>query len=117
MSRLIELWTGDDGESHYAERDFDIPIQDALRVHATVTPAGGTYEWHTAPHRQYVITLTGTCASLDVSGAANTVTVTLAPGAPLTVAGSGQKVHWRSSGEPRQDFSGVDNDIRRLPTP
>lgn len=60
MSRLIELWTGEDGESHFAERDFDIPIQDALRVHATITPAGGTYEWHTAPHRQYVITLTGT---------------------------------------------------------
>lgn len=60
MSRLIELWTGDDGESHYAERDFDIPIQDALRVHATVTPSGGSFEWHTAPHRQYVVTLTGT---------------------------------------------------------
>lgn len=65
----------------------------------------------------HVITLTGVCASLDVSGANNAVTATLAPGAALTVAGSEHRVNWRSSGDPRQDFSGVENTIRRLPNP
>ncbi|GAB2647332.1 hypothetical protein GCM10027169_14730 [Gordonia jinhuaensis] len=60
MPKLFELWTGKDGESHYAEREFDIPAAAASKVHSQVTPAGGALDWHDAPCDQYVITLTGT---------------------------------------------------------
>lgn len=62
----------------------------------------------------HVITLTGTCASLDVSGNNNTVSATLAPGAPLVVAGSEHRVRWRSTGEPRTDISGDAQDVARV---
>ena len=59
----------------------------------------------------HVIRLTGTCASVDVSGAANTVTANLAPGGLLTVAGSDHDVRYFSSGEVRRDLSGADNRV------
>ena len=59
----------------------------------------------------HVIRLTGTCASVDVSGAANNVTANLAPGGLLTVAGSDHDVRYFSSGEVRRDLSGAGNRV------
>lgn len=63
---------------------------------------------------EHVITLTGVCSGLELTGVDNTVTIALTPNAVLEVAGTGQKVQWASSGEPRQSISGVDNKISRI---
>ncbi|GLZ44726.1 hypothetical protein Acsp06_09110 [Actinomycetospora sp. NBRC 106375] len=59
MSRLVRLWT-EDGQSRFREEDGLPPAADARRVHAEESPAGSTLDWHDAPCRQYVVTLTGT---------------------------------------------------------
>jgi quercetin dioxygenase-like cupin family protein len=68
--RLVHLSTGDDGESHFTEGEIDFAVLDdhtrgkILSSVATVTfaesPPGSRLSWHTAPHRQYVITTSGT---------------------------------------------------------
>ncbi|MDQ1830250.1 DUF3060 domain-containing protein [Massilia scottii] len=63
----------------------------------------------------HVITFTGVCASLDVSGGNNSVTVQLAPQGSLTVAGADHQVRWQSTGEPNQDLSGGKHQIVKLP--
>ncbi len=62
----------------------------------------------------HVIQLTGTCANVDVSGSGNKVTVSLAPGALLAVAGSDHVVRWSSKGEVRRDLSGAGNNVTRV---
>ncbi|MYM34212.1 DUF3060 domain-containing protein [Duganella sp. FT94W] len=62
---------------------------------------------------QHNITLTGTCASLEMNGAENKVALTLAPKAVMVVAGIQQTVIWRSTGEPQQRISGVGHKIQR----
>lgn len=62
----------------------------------------------------HVITTTGVCSSVEVTGANNAVTAEVAPKGKLIVAGTLHKVDWKSTGEPEQDLSGVDNQIRRL---
>ncbi len=62
---------------------------------------------------QHNITLTGTCASLEMNGAENKVALTLAPKAVMVVAGIQQTVNWRSTGEPEQRISGVGHKIQR----
>ena len=63
----------------------------------------------------HVLTFTGTCASLDLSGTNNQVTINLAPNASLVVAGSNQTVRWRSTTQPKLDQSGAGNRVIRLP--
>lgn len=65
----------------------------------------------------HVVRLTGTCAAIDISGAGNKVSVNLAPGGALAVAGSDQDVRYFSSGEIRHDVSGADNRVERADTP
>lgn len=62
---------------------------------------------------QHNITLTGTCASLEMNGAESKVTLALAPKAVMVVAGIQQTVNWRSTGEPQQRISGVGHKIQR----
>jgi hypothetical protein len=62
----------------------------------------------------HVVTTTGICASADIGGANNTVNVEIAPKGKLIVGGTQQKVQWRSAGEPDQDLSGIDNQVRRV---
>ena len=69
MIRCVRLWTGEDQNSH-AEEGF-IDLEPGARgdfltgklgtSHASFqeTRSGGTFEWHTAPVRQLVITLSG----------------------------------------------------------
>ena len=70
MIRCVRLWSGADGVSLF--EDGAIELADAERgdsksllTHATSisfreTASGGSFEWHNAPTRQFVITLSGT---------------------------------------------------------
>jgi hypothetical protein len=60
--RLFRLFTGPDGQSHVERTtmwlDSDWLPAESMRFQQS--PPGSRLEWHDAPHRQYVITLTGT---------------------------------------------------------
>jgi quercetin dioxygenase-like cupin family protein len=70
MIRSIRLWTGDDGNSHFEEGVIDLSkgerddilsgTVDVVSISFRETRAGGAFEWHDAPTRQFVITLSGT---------------------------------------------------------
>jgi quercetin dioxygenase-like cupin family protein len=70
MIRCVRIWTGEDQNSHFEEGWIELepgPHGDLLsgKLSATTasfqeTASGGTLEWHTAPVRQLVITLSGT---------------------------------------------------------
>jgi|ERR1700723_91140 quercetin dioxygenase-like cupin family protein len=67
---LIRLYTGDDGESHFETSTVDLPHIEgtahrspssvATAVSFEESPPGSSLDWHRAPVRQYVITLSGT---------------------------------------------------------
>jgi quercetin dioxygenase-like cupin family protein len=59
VSRLLRLWT-EDGQSRFAEEPLAIEPTATLSVRLQQNPPGSTLDWHDAPRRQYVITLTGT---------------------------------------------------------
>lgn len=61
----------------------------------------------------HVISTTGECSYVDVSGADNTIDVSIAPKGTLEVAGSNHTVRWKGSVETKQDISGVDHKITR----
>ena len=62
---FTRIYTGDDGQTHF--EDLDLPADRAVHSGMQVTPgvnfrrfeAGYFSDWHTAPRRQYVITLQG----------------------------------------------------------
>ncbi len=61
---IFRLYTGDDGESHREELDLAshpelTALQGATGVVFRSTPPGMLRDWHTAPRRQYIITLAG----------------------------------------------------------
>jgi quercetin dioxygenase-like cupin family protein len=70
MIDCVRLWTGKDDESHFERGVLD--LEPGMRgdwlsakygtttVSFQETHTGGTFEWHTAPTRQFVITLSGT---------------------------------------------------------
>jgi quercetin dioxygenase-like cupin family protein len=70
MIKCVRLWTGADENSHFEEgvidiqagphRDFATPKLPATNVSFEETAAGGKLDWHTAPVRQLVVTLSGT---------------------------------------------------------
>jgi hypothetical protein len=67
--RVTRIYTGDDGQSHF--EDLDVPLEEAAgdnRLSDLVplqgvmfrsTRAGSTLDYHPAPRRQFVVTLTG----------------------------------------------------------
>lgn len=67
---VIRLYTGEDGQSHFEQTSIEtVPhgevvimtgLEDCHEVQFAETGSGGGYDWHNAPRRQYVITLTGT---------------------------------------------------------
>jgi hypothetical protein len=69
MIRCVRLYSENDGNSHYEDGFLDLSISergDSLSIlyHAASisfreTTAGGQFEWHNAPIRQFVITLSG----------------------------------------------------------
>ncbi len=99
---LIRIYTGDDGESHFERGAVDLShvegvsrrssSQTVTTVSFEETPAGSSLDWHRAPVRQYVITLSGTLEFQTRLGE----TFTLAPGTVLLAedtTGGGHK--WR----------------------
>jgi quercetin dioxygenase-like cupin family protein len=70
MIPCIRLWTGDDAQPHFEQGHIDLepgPHGDfasgkipVTTVSFEETARGGTLDWHTAPTRQLVITLSGT---------------------------------------------------------
>jgi quercetin dioxygenase-like cupin family protein len=70
MIRCVRLWTGEDQSSYFEEGWLELetgPQADLLtgKLPATTvsfqeTASGGALDWHTAPVRQLVITLSGT---------------------------------------------------------
>ncbi len=100
--RLVRLSTGPDGQSHFGDDVVPWTTQDAVNAisaRETVTgisfeetAAGSGLDWHNAPCRQYVITLSGTLVFETRSGA----TLTIRPGDVLLaedVTGGGHR--WR----------------------
>jgi uncharacterized cupin superfamily protein len=70
MIRCVRIWTGDDGNSHFEDGHIDLPkgergdvlsgLSEVVSISFRETHAGGAFEWHDAPNRQFVITLSGT---------------------------------------------------------
>jgi uncharacterized cupin superfamily protein len=69
MIRCVRLYSEADGNSHYEDGFLNLPIMDrgdslselsgAISINFRETKAGGQFEWHNAPTRQFVITLSG----------------------------------------------------------
>jgi quercetin dioxygenase-like cupin family protein len=84
--RLVRLFTGADGQSHVTEGALAWTTAGAINaisakeavaeISFEETSTGGSRDWHNAPCRQYVITLSGTLRFETRPGA----TFTLAPG-------------------------------------
>jgi quercetin dioxygenase-like cupin family protein len=100
--RLVRLFVGDDGQSHFTVGDVPWTAAgavDAISAKEAVaeisfeeTAPGSQLDWHNAPCRQYVITLSGTLRFETRLGE----TFTLAPGDILLAedtAGGGHR--WR----------------------
>jgi quercetin dioxygenase-like cupin family protein len=68
--RLVHLFTGADGESHFQDGAVGLTPTDPGSGHSIAEPvqtasfeetaAGSSLSWHNAPARQYVVTLSGT---------------------------------------------------------
>lgn len=101
MIRLVVLSSGPDGESHVEERVVSVApaghdqVSEWLSagpVRFQESPPGASLDWHTAPHRQLVVTLSGTLEFVTRGGE----TFRLAPGDVLLAedtAGGGHR--WR----------------------
>jgi hypothetical protein len=66
--KVVRIYTGDDGRSHF--EDLDVPLNPATYglqspmlpadgVILRETPEGGGLDFHPAPRRQFVVTLSG----------------------------------------------------------
>tara|TARA_R110000868_G_scaffold64011_1_gene192636 strand:- start:3978 stop:4337 length:360 start_codon:yes stop_codon:yes gene_type:complete len=61
MLHAFKLFTGDDNQSHVVEGSVSEDIHsDVVSIHFKETAAHSTLDWHVAPTKQYVITLSGT---------------------------------------------------------
>lgn len=70
MIRCVRLWTGEDGNSLFEEGELEFQPGAhgdlssgriaSVSVAFQETSSGGSLAWHTAPERQFVITLAGT---------------------------------------------------------
>ena len=62
---LVRIYSGEDGQSHFEELDFPTgpagrsPLQEAKGISFSRFEPGQFMDWHNAPRRQYVITLSG----------------------------------------------------------
>lgn len=61
MLHAFKLYTGPDGGSHVIEGTLDVAERsEVVAIHFQESPPHASLDWHTAPERQYVITLSGT---------------------------------------------------------
>ncbi|MCE2458571.1 MAG: hypothetical protein J4G14_12280 [Dehalococcoidia bacterium] len=62
---IVRIYTGDDGQSHFEELDMESgpfpwgELRDATGVIFNRSQIGSFSDWHNAPRRQFVITLSG----------------------------------------------------------
>lgn len=62
---ITRLYTGEDGESHFEELDMDLgeypwgELKNATGVMFRHDEPGTFMDWHVAPRRQFIITLSG----------------------------------------------------------
>jgi len=93
MTRCIRLFTGPDRRSHVEEMSLPLgALEKAKIVHFEQSLPHASFDWHTAPCRQYVVTLAG---SLEFTTRDGEI-FTLAPGDVLLAedtTGSGHR--WR----------------------
>ena len=93
MTRCIRLFTGPDQRSHVEVITLPLgALQKAKIIHFEQSQPHASFDWHTAPCRQYVVTLTGTLEFTTRDGE----TFSLAPGDVLLAedtTGSGHR--WR----------------------
>jgi quercetin dioxygenase-like cupin family protein len=91
MTRRIRLYTGPDQLSHVEEIVLPLgALEKAKVVHFEQSQPHAAFDWHAAPCRQYVVTLTGTLEFITRDGE----TFTLAPGDVLLaedMTGSGHR--------------------------
>ena len=66
--QIVRIYTGDDGESHFEELEIPLApsrygqLSEQVAAEGVIfreTPVGGELDYHTAPRRQFVITLSG----------------------------------------------------------
>jgi quercetin dioxygenase-like cupin family protein len=65
--KITRIYTGSDGESHF--EDIEVKLNEVLPaagVYFRIGAAGQVQDWHPAPRRQYVITLSGE-AEIEIS--------------------------------------------------
>lgn len=70
MFRCVRIWTDREGNSQFEEGSIDLPkgergdtlspVFKTTSVSFRETAPGGAFEWHPAPIRQFVLTLSGT---------------------------------------------------------
>lgn len=70
MIRCVRIWTAEDGNSSFEEGHIDLAggargdvlsgTVPATSISFRETKSGGTFAWHDAPARQFVVTLSGT---------------------------------------------------------
>ena len=70
MIRCVRIWTAEDGNSSFEEGQIDLAggargdilsgTVPATSISFRETASGGTFAWHDAPARQFVVTLSGT---------------------------------------------------------
>ncbi len=70
MIRCVRIWTAEDGNSSFEEGQIDLAggargdilsgTVPATSISFRETKSGGTFAWHDAPARQFVVTLSGT---------------------------------------------------------
>jgi quercetin dioxygenase-like cupin family protein len=91
MIRAYKLFTGEDGHSHVIEGTVaNKNLTEAVSVMFNETAPRSSYDWHSAPTTQYVITLSGTLLFETFLGE----TFTLRPGdilIALDTTGTGHK--------------------------
>ena len=97
MIKAYRLFTGPDGDSHVQVGTLrEHERNEVIAVHFAETAAHGTFDWHTAPEAQYVITLTGTLEFTVRDGH----TFILRPGEVLIALDTTGTAHkWRMLGD------------------
>lgn len=61
MLHAFKLYTGPDSASHVLEGTVNESERtDVVAIHFKESPPHASFEWHTAPEAQYVLTLSGT---------------------------------------------------------
>jgi hypothetical protein len=62
----------------------------------------------------HVVTATGVCSSVEITGVGNTVNVAVQPKGRLDIVGTDHKVNWKSEGKISQSVSGIGHKITRV---